>query len=534
MSGEKPLQADIKHIERARTAQSVGVSPVKVQQLIDGLTERGVDIHGLMLVRHGKVACEAWRSPVYAEAPHMAYSVSKSFLSTAIGFALDEGLMTEGTRFLDLYPEYRSRKKDERLEKLTILDLVAMTSGKKAAMTNRKELDWIQSFVDSKWECEPGGKWRYINENYYIAAAMLVRASGMSVTEYLTPRLYKPLGMKVPVWETCSKGIETGGWGLSVTTEDIAKLLLCYHNKGVFDGVQVIPRAWAVEAVKKQNDNSVTQSKPDSMAGYGYGFWRCAGMENTYRCEGVYSQYAICFEDQDACLVMTGSHANLQETLDIIWEYVPDVFIDEDLSAQGAEVSIPPKKAIYSQLRSPLEKQINGKVYKMKRKPFLNSIGFPVSVLPMPAIFFSSERGGNITDLSFDFDETELTMSWTEDGPYRNTLKASMTGGFSPSVMHFSKLDYELRSSACWRDENTLEISVFPISTVAERRLIFTFKGNKIDMYPDSVPGIDEKAKVMGETLKCILTGRYFHTWIDILVPRVKNILQPMHHGKVK
>ncbi|NMP36755.1 MAG: serine hydrolase [Clostridiales bacterium] len=523
-----------KRLSRAKTAESVGISSRKAQALIDGLLERGVDVHGFMLIRHSMVACEAWRAPVYPEAPHMAYSVSKSFLATAIGFALDEGLMTAETKFLDIFPEYRPAKGDERLEKLTVLELVAMTSGKKAAMTNRKEYDWIQSYVDSKWETEPGQLWRYINENYYIASAMLSRVSGMSVTEYLTPRLYEPLGMEIPFWETCPQGFECGGWGLSVTTEDIAKLLLCYHNRGVFDGVQVIPESWAVEAVKKQNDNSQTQSKSDSMAGYGYGFWRCAGMENTYRCEGVYSQYAICFEDYDACLVITGSHANLQETLDIIWQYMPAVFIEEDSEAEGAAVSIPAKQPLVSGKRPELEKQLDGRVYSIGRKLFLNAIGLPVSVLPMPAVFFSKQRGGNITDVSFKFDADGVTMSWKEDGPAENTIRAAMDGSFAPGEISVGEVRFEVRSSARWNDDNTLEICVIPLSAVAERHLYFTFKGNRIKLYPDSVPGIDEKAKVMGETLKCILTGRYFHTWIDILVPQVKNILQPKHHGKIK
>ena len=160
---------------------------------------------------------------------------------------------------------------------------------------------------------------------------MLCKVLGESITDYLTPRLYEPLGIDVPFWEHSPEGVEAGGWGLQLKTEDIAKLILCYQNKGRYNGVQVIPEWWTKEATSYISDNSVSEKERDASAGYGCGFWRCAGMPNTYRAEGMFCQYAISFADYNACLVMTSEHSGLQETLDVIWKYMPDAFIQIDV-----------------------------------------------------------------------------------------------------------------------------------------------------------------------------------------------------------
>ena len=526
---------DNKSLPRAEYAERVGVSSKGVQELIDALLAKNVDVHSMMIIRHGAVACEAWREPLTADMPHMVYSVTKSFFATAFGFAVEEGLITKQTRFLDIFPEYTPKKPDEKLEKLTLFNLISMTSGKRPSTSGRKGPDWLDEFVQSDWEFSPGDEWRYSSANYYAAACALVKLTGMSVTQYLTPRLFEPLGIDVPFWETSPDGIEAGGWGLTLKTEDVAKLILCYHNKGMFNGVQVIPESWAVEAVKKQNDNSAVQKKSDCKAGYGYGFWRCAGLPNTFRCEGVYSQYAISMADYDACLVITSSHADLQQTLDIIWEHIPGVFMHDDEQPRGITVKIAPPPAPPVTPHSTLESKLNGRRYKMYRKLFLNIIGLPVSALPMPIIFFSKESCGNVDDVSFSFNGDILTMQWQEShGKYKNSIHAAMDGTYAHGAVEFGELKLDTESYAFWRDESTLEVYIRPTASVATRRFVFRFKGSFISMYPDAIPGIDEKAKTMGETLKTILVGRYFHTWIDILVPLVKYILQPKHFGRVK
>lgn len=522
-----------KSIERAKTPESVGIDSSVILKMTEEMSYRGINVHSLMILRGNKVACEAWSKPLTSEMPHMAYSVSKSFLSTAYGFALDEGKITRETRFVDVFPEFKN-KKDKYLEKLTIHQLLCMTAGKQTAIRGSKSDDWLKVFVKAKWIFEPGTSWRYVNDNYYIASKMLCKALGKSISDYLTPRLFEPLGIDVPFWEHSPDGVEAGGWGLMLKTEDIAKLVLCYQNKGEYNGIQVIPEWWTREATSFISDNSVSEKEPDASAGYGCGFWRCSGMENTYRCEGMYCQYGISFEDYGAALIMTSDHSDLQETLDVIWEYMPKAFIEPDCEKESKEIALKDKSAVITKERSETEKRINGETYRLRKCRFINFIGFPISVLPMPIVFFAKDRGGNMNNLSFEFNDNECLISWQEDGGFKNKIRVSMNGEASIDEVIIGELKMTVWCYAYWENSNTLIMHIRPLSSVAERVLKFEFKGNKIKMYPSYIPGTDEKAKKVGDKLKCILIGKWFHWWIDFLVPRVGKILNPTHYGRMK
>lgn len=516
-------------IPRAETAETAGVSSVAVQNMLDEMQASDVDIHSIMVLRNGKVACEAWQSPLTPDDAHMVYSVSKSFLSVAYGFALEEGYITKDTLFLDVFPEYK-KSADRYLKKLKLFDLLGMQSGKRTA---RGKSDWLDSFVKAKWDFAPGEEWRYVSDNYYAASAALTKLLGMPVTEYLTPRLFEPLGIEVPFWEKSPQGIEAGGWGLFLKTEDIAKFILCCHNGGVIDGKQIIPKNWLKIATSNLFDTSQSQKESDCKAGYGYGFWQCALSENMFRCEGMYSQYAISFKDYDACIVMTSGCANLQLPLDIIWKYAADIFSCENC-IDGIKIRIEDDKPFDASMRSPTEKLISGKKYGLRKKLFINACGYPISTIPMPALFFAKDKGGDITDLVFDFDENGFNMTWTENGNFRNCHYVPLDGTFASGNIRIGDINFSTVATARWSDECTLEVVIRPLSAVAKRRLVFKFNGGKISMYPSMIPGMDERAKVVGEKLKCVLKGRYFEWWIDILIPRVRNILEPVHHGRIK
>jgi CubicO group peptidase (beta-lactamase class C family) len=190
---------------------------------------------------------------------------------------------------VDIFPDYPPKKPDSRFDKLTVRNLLRMSSGKQPSfLSDKGKVDWIEDYINSPWVFEPGEKFLYINENIFMLSAIINRVTGMSMREYLDTRLFKPLGIDFPFWETDRNGVEAGGWGLMLKTEDIAKLILCYQNNGRYNDSQVIPEWWTKEATSYISDNSVSEKEPDASAGYGCGFWRCAGMKNTYRCEGMF------------------------------------------------------------------------------------------------------------------------------------------------------------------------------------------------------------------------------------------------------
>ncbi len=522
-----------KSIERAKTSESVGIDSSVIAKMTEEMSYRGIKLHSLMVLRDNKVALEAWSKPLTPETPHMVYSISKSFLATAYGFALSENKITRETKLVDVFPELL-KKKDKFLSKLTIHHLLCMTAGKQTSIRGSKSDNWIKQFVEAKWIFEPGTSWRYVNDNYYVASKMLCEVLGESVTEYLTPRLYEPLGIDTPFWEHSPDGVEAGGWGLMLKTEDIAKFILCYQNKGKYNGIQVIPKWWVDEATGFITDNSVSEKEPDASAGYGCGFWRCAGMPHTFRAEGMFCQYAISFEDYNACIIMTSEHSDLQETLDVVWKYMPYAFTEPDFQSDTQKIKLSDKSQVITKTRSEIEEYIDNKTYSLRKCRFVNWLGFPISVLPMPIVFFAKDRGGNMNNLKFRFSESGCKFSWMEDGGFENEVFVSMNGEASNDEIVIGELKMMVRSYAYWENSNTLVMHIRPLSSVAERVLTFEFKGEKIKMSPRYIPGTDEKAKKVGDKLKCILIGKWFHWWIDVLVPRVGKILNPVHYGKIK
>ncbi|MCQ2462345.1 MAG: serine hydrolase, partial [Clostridia bacterium] len=151
----------ITELKRAKTPETVGVDSKEVQALIDDFIENGQHIHSIMILRHGKVACEVYRAPFNENSPHAMYSVSKSITSTAIGFAVSEGLVSLDTPVIDIFPEFRPKKADEYLEKLNISHLLTMTSGKSVSPLANKEKDWLENFFNSSWYAEPGTEFLY-------------------------------------------------------------------------------------------------------------------------------------------------------------------------------------------------------------------------------------------------------------------------------------------------------------------------------------------------------------------------------------
>ena len=213
---------------------------------------------------------------------------------------------------------------------------------------------------------------------------------------------------------------------------------------------------------------------------------------------------------------------------------MPRAFIEPDFKEETQEITLPDKSTIINKARSETESLINGKTYSLRKCRFINFIGFPISVLPMPIVFFAKDRGGNINNLKFEFSENGCTFSWKEDGEFENRIFLSMNGGASFDEIVIGELKMLVRSYAYWENSNTLVMHIRALATVAERVLKFEFKDNRIKMHPSYIPGTDEKAKKVGDKLKCILIGKWFHWWIDFLVPRVGKILNPTHYGKQK
>lgn len=522
-------------LEHAKTPEEVGVCSKEVQAFIDECIEKGRELHSITVIRHGKIACEVYREPFSPQCRHMMYSVSKSFTSTAIGFAVDEGYLTVDTRFVDIFPEARTDKHDEYLEEMTIEDLLTMRSGKNVSIFMDRTRDrWFRDIVDSPWISEPGTEFLYISENMYLLCCCIHKLTGMSVIDYLRPRLFEPLGMEDPFWEKCPSGVEAGGWGLMITGEDLAKFTYCYQQMGKFGGKQVIPEYWVKEATAYHADNAGSSDTSDSVVGYGYCFWRNAGYAKSYRADGMFCQFGIVFEDLDACITMTGGEIDEQGMRDVIWNHFPKAFIEADDKAETTSIVAPAFPRLVPKPRNlALESRIEGKKIKFRKPVVVNAIGYPVSVVPLPAMFVSADKAGNISDVTFAFRENDMQMSWSE-GDEINSIAIGLDGEYRWDNIVLGTMPFTTCATGCWNSENELEVHIRCIEAVAERIIYFKFNGDNVIMRPSSVPNASVIAESLKDTVKDIIKQPVFSNAVSRALPRIMPLVDAVQRGKIK
>lgn len=307
--------------------ESVGIDSEAVIRLLDAFEENPkAELQGLMIVRHGKLAAAGLAAPYREEDKGLVYSVSKSFTSTAIGFAVSEGLLSVEDQVISFFPEYLPEEVSENLAAMRIKDLLTMTTGHDEdtlphLVKHRGAQDnWISVFFGIPVIHKPGTHFLYNSGATYLLAAILQKVSGQGMMEYLTPRLFEPLGIEGAHWDVSAQGIVSGGWGLSVSVADMMKLGLLYLGHGVYNGKRLLPEEWIEAAAKKQVDNRDWNptAGPDWLKGYGYQFWTC--VPGFYRADGAFGQYIIVMDELDTVIVVKGEADDLQSELTAIWE----------------------------------------------------------------------------------------------------------------------------------------------------------------------------------------------------------------------
>ena len=304
------------------TPEDQGVSSIAIARFVDALETELHDVHSMMLVRGGHVVAEGWWAPYRESHPHSLFSVSKSFVSTAIGFAVDEGLLGIDDAVVDLLPDDLPAVIDEHLAALRVRHLLTMTTGHAVdtvSTVDRAE-NWARAILAVPLAHAPGSTFVYNSGASYLLSAILQRLTGQRVLDYLTPRLLEPLGIAGATWEQCPRGIDAGGWGMSITTEGIAAFGETFLRDGVFEGRQVVPADWVRQATALQVDNGDYDPTADNSHGYGFQFWR--SRRNTYRADGAFGQFAIAMPDHDALLVLTSGVSDGQRVLNTVWQHL--------------------------------------------------------------------------------------------------------------------------------------------------------------------------------------------------------------------
>jgi CubicO group peptidase (beta-lactamase class C family) len=299
------------------------VDPAAILRFLDAVDDHpGVEMHSLMVVRHGHVVAEGWWAPYSAERPHLLYSLSKSFTSTAAAFAAAEGLLDLDDTVVSHFSEFDADITDPRSRSIRVRHVAAMASGHTREMlgeaVERDRAEPVRGFLLIPPDREPGTVFAYSQPCTYTLASIIQRNAGMPLTQYLRPRLFDPLGIGPVSWSTFPPGREQGFSGLFARTEDVAKLGQLYLQRGQWDGAQLIPADWVAQATSVQVANPEGPT-PDWRQGYGFQFWMA---QHGYRGDGAFGQFCVILPEDDTVIVTTASTLDMQAVLDAMWTHL--------------------------------------------------------------------------------------------------------------------------------------------------------------------------------------------------------------------
>lgn len=305
------------------TPEEAGISSRGLLNYLDAVAKTPeVEHHAIMVLRHGKLAATMNFAPYDNQTPHMLFSLSKSFTSAAAGFAVQEGLLRWDTKVLDILADKAPENPSDWLGQITLSHLLMMGSGLDPKSDEVGGEDWARAVLACECTHEPGTHFHYNSHGTYLVSCMVQRVTGMTVRDYLLPRLFEPLGIPEPVWDCCPAGINVGGWGLWLSCDSIARFGQCLLQKGQWEGRQLLPLEWFEKATVKQIDNSGGTEQPDNewAQGYGYQFWRTRG--NRFRGDGAFGQICMVSPELDMVVAITCGTNDMGREMQLLHEHL--------------------------------------------------------------------------------------------------------------------------------------------------------------------------------------------------------------------
>ncbi len=440
------------------TPEAEGVSSKAISEWVKSYQTEKHELHSIMVLRHGKVIAEAWSNPYAKNLKHTMYSVSKSWTSTAIGFLVDEGKLKVDDKVINFFPENQDIKTNKHLNDLRVKDLLMMAAGHSVEPIRGVVAfsdNWVRGFLSAKTDYEPGTHFLYNTLATYLLSAIVQKVSGEKTLDYLEQKLLKPLNIQQIDWETDPKGINVGGWGIRVKTEDMAKLGQFYLQKGKWHGKQLLSEKWISEATSKQieQEPNARQSKKDSsdwLQGYGYQFWRCRN--GAFRADGAFGQYIVVFPEKDAVAIITSESMDLQDDLNNIWAHLLPAFSDKKLPENPIALQQLKKELSNLKLNSPQSElpehwqDFNPKKIKLSN----NSLGFKSISISSENHSLTVEDASGLHTIAMK--ESDFSLSETSlKGPYLLRPAKNALEGIAP---------FKTAASYYWLKDGSLGMTI--------------------------------------------------------------------------
>jgi CubicO group peptidase (beta-lactamase class C family) len=453
------------------TPEEQGLSSSAIIEFLQAAESNHLELHSFMLVRNGYVAAEGWWAPYKPEIPHMLFSLTKSFTSTAVGFAVSEGLLALEDKVMSFFPEYVSQDPEKNLRAMKVRDLLTMSAGHtKPTMGGewrQLEGSWVKHFLEIPVDHEPGTRFVYNSGATYMLAAIVQKVTAQTLLDYLGSRLFEPLGIDVSKWDACPSGINAGGWGLSLKTEDLAKFGQLFLQKGIWNGTQLLPEEWIREATSYQISIENGKTK-DWQLGYGYQFWRSAF--NAYRADGAFGQLCLVLPDQDAVIAITGGHDRMQELLELIWRHL----------LPNMELNKLPENTV-------VLKSLSEKLRSLSILPLLEQSVSAIASSITSKIFEVEENINQVKAVALDFEDNSCTFTlWDHKGEHRircgigDWIEGNTTMTGNELHHQYQPLQMRVIANGSWKDEDTFVMTWFFVEMPFCDTVICHFHGDRL------------------------------------------------------
>jgi CubicO group peptidase (beta-lactamase class C family) len=472
------------------TPERQGISSAGIRRFIDSIKASGQEFHSIMVLRHGHVVAEGWWAPYSAEHKQQLYSLSKSFTGTAIGFAVDEKLLTVEEPVLSFFPKDHPLTISDNLASLKVKHLLSMSVGhaKDSILLLEQSAEgvrWEKTFLGLPVVNKPGTQFLYNSGASYMLSSIIKQVTGLSAHAYLQPRLYKPLDITGATWTENAEGVNMGASHLRIRTEDIAKLGQFYLQKGVWDGKQALSREWVSAASGKQMESG----KYDSSWGYGYGYQFWLNPPGGFRADGAYGQYSMVLPAEDAVVAITSESIDKETTMQLVWNKLLPEMMDAPLAENAIE---------YNALRQ----ELDGLAYEPPAMATRSSIAPEISGKD----FILDKNAFNAKSVSFHFIDDKCVFSLKEDGKPDIVISNGMNYWIrgankkpeAHSLFSLRRIDFDsiVAASATWTDERTLLLTWRFIETVHgdsltcifekdDLKIKFLFSAARLEKRPD-------------------------------------------------
>ena len=468
------------------TPAAEGISTQAVINMMDSLMALPeCNIHHVMVVRHGKVVAEIHPSPFRAEDSHTLYSASKTFTSLAVGIAIDENLLRLDDRVMTFFPDKRTDRVSDNMAAMTVRDLLMMASGVKPDWTMRNNsTDWVKDWLAKPVDDKPGSLFQYDSMCTFMLSAIVQRVTGHTVLEYLNLKLFGPMHITVADWETSPDGINTGGWGLRVQAETMAKLGVLLLNKGQWEGQQLVSADYVEAACSRLIDGGAKETVPatDGNQGYGYQVWQ-SKWPGSFRADGAMGQYTVVVPQEDLVVVILGMKLYGHEELACIWN---------QLMPGMNTAPLQPEKKLQKRLENLCAKaklQLpQGKSTSKKAKNFMGR-----------QLLLDNNRFG-LQSLTVDGDVLKFTRTdgsqeeWAMGyGDWRYNTMAGYPYYSINAINRMKGFNHGFTAAVAhaWTSPSVLEVRVHYVDWISGMTIVLDFGKNEAticDTYPNSKP----------------------------------------------